>query len=68
MRTLLCWKLVTQWDETNEFVFIMFEMNGQKGSQIIPKRLNAKDLPIQTIIKHLSEVTPKGLKTDNMGV
>lgn len=65
---VLNWKQVTQWDETDEFVFIMFEMNGQKGSQIIPKRLNAKGLPIQTIIKHLSEVTPKGLKTDNMGV
>lgn len=63
---VLNWSAVTQWDETDDFVFIMFEMQGQKGSQIIPKRLNNKGLPINTIIKHLQEITPKGLKTDDM--
>lgn len=63
---VLNWSAVTQWDETDDFVFIMFEMQGQKGSQIIPKRLNNKGLPINTIIKHLQEITPKGLKTDGM--
>ena len=64
----LNWSAITQWDETDDFVFIMFEMQGQKGSQIIPKRLNGKGLPINTIIKHLQEVTPKGLKADNINV
>lgn len=63
---VLRWSDVTQWDDTDDFVFIMFEMQGQKGSQIIPKRLNNKGLPINTIIKHLQEITPKGLKTDGM--
>lgn len=42
---------------------MMFEMRGQKGSQIIPKRLEDNGLPIKTIVKHLSEVKPKGLES-----
>ncbi|MDO4895773.1 MAG: YcxB family protein [Moraxella sp.] len=60
---VLNWSAVTAWDETDDFIFIMFEAQGQKGSQIIPKRLNSKGLPINTIIKHLSEIKPKGLDT-----
>lgn len=56
------WDTVTSWDETDEFLFMMFEMKGQKGSQIIPKRLDKQGLPIDTIKKHLSEVKPKGLE------
>lgn len=62
------WSAVSQWDETDNFVFIMFELNGQKGSQILPKRLTQQHFPINTVIKHLQEVTPKGLKTDGMMV
>lgn len=62
------WSAVKQWDETDEFVFVMFELNGQQGSQIIPKRLTQQHLPINTIIKHLQEVTPKGLKTEGTNV
>lgn len=57
------WNTVSSWDETDEYVFMMFEMRGQKGSQIIPKRLEDNGLPIKTILKHLSEVKPKGLES-----
>ncbi|AKG08149.1 hypothetical protein AAX05_02885 [Moraxella bovoculi] len=57
------WNTVSSWDETDEYVFMMFEMRGQKGSQIIPKRLEDNGLPIKTIVKHLSEVKPKGLES-----
>lgn len=60
---VLSWSSVQSWDETDNFVFIMFETHGQKGSQIIPKRLKDKGLPINTIIKHLSDIKPKGLDT-----
>lgn len=57
------WNTVSSWDETDEYVFMMFEMRGQKGSQIIPKRLEDNGLPIKTILRHLSEVKPKGLES-----
>lgn len=57
------WNTVSSWDETDGYVFMMFEMRGQKGSQIIPKRLEDNGLPIKTILKHLSEVKPKGLES-----
>lgn len=57
------WSAVDSWDETDNFVFVMFEVQGQKGSQIIPKRLQSKGLPINTIVKHLTEVKAKGLQT-----
>lgn len=56
------WSAVNGWDETDDFVFVMFELQGQRGSQIIPKRLKDKGLPINTIIKHLSEVKARGLQ------
>ena len=62
------WSAVNQWDETDGFIFIMFELNGQRGSQILPKRLSEQHFPINTVIKHLQEVTPKGLKTDNITI
>lgn len=51
------WAQVTAWEETADFLFIMFRVDGQEGSQIIPKRLS---LPIDTIKNHLA-TTPKGL-------
>ncbi|OPH38526.1 YcxB family protein [Moraxella equi] len=65
-QAIIPWTAVTSWDETDEFIFAMFEHQGQKGSQIIPKRLKNSHLPIDTIIKHLGEITPKGLKMENM--
>ncbi len=60
------WSAVDSWDETDNFVFVMFELQGQKGSQIIPKRLQSKGLPINTIIKHLKEVKAQGLQTSTI--
>nr|WP_283162901.1 YcxB family protein [Moraxella sp. Tifton1] len=57
------WTAVSSWDETDGYIFVMFDMKGQKGSQIIPKRLQDNGLPIKTIIKHLSEVKSKGLES-----
>lgn len=65
-QAVIPWTAVTSWDETDEFIFAMFEHQGQKGSQIIPKRLKNNHLPIDTIIKHLGEITPKGLKAEGM--
>ena len=48
-------------DEMYSLKLGMFDVQGQRGSQIIPKRLKDKGLPINTIIKHLSEVKAKGL-------
>ncbi|MFL1732081.1 YcxB family protein [Moraxella oculi] len=57
------WTAVSSWDETDGYIFVMFDMKGQKGSQVIPKRLQDNGLPIKTIIKHLSEVKSKGLES-----
>lgn len=65
-QAIIPWTAVTSWDETEDFVFAVFEYQGQKGSQIIPKRMNKQNFPIHTLIKHLQEVTPKGLKTDGL--
>lgn len=65
-QAVIPWDAVTSWDETDNFVFIMFDFKGQKGSQILPKRLKANHFPIDTVIKHLGETTPKGLKVESM--
>lgn len=57
------WHTVSSWDETDDYLFMMFDMKGQKGSQIIPKRLEKQGLPIDTIKKHLSQVRSKGLES-----
>lgn len=62
-QAVIPWTAVQSWDETDEFLFIMFEIKGQKGSQIIPKRAG---LPIDTIKNHLSQITAKGLPFDDM--
>lgn len=62
-QAVMPWTAVQSWDETDEFLFIMFEIKGQRGSQIIPKRAG---LPIDTIKNHLSQITTKGLALDEM--
>lgn len=61
-QAVIPWTSVTSWDETDEFVFIMFEIQSQQGSQIIPKRLHGNGFSINTIKEHLTKITPKGLK------
>ena len=61
------WSDVKSWDETDDFIFMMFEMKGQQASQIIPKRLQAQKFPIDTVRKHLQEVVAiKGLNPENL--
>lgn len=59
-QALIRWEQVTAWEETADFLFIMFCVDNQNGSQIIPKRLANNKLPLDTIKDHLS-TTPKGL-------
>lgn len=61
------WSAVTSWDETDEFIFILFELKGQRGSQILPKRLAKNKFPIDTVIDHLTEVKPiKGIQPETL--
>lgn len=61
------WEAVTSWDETDAFLFILFSMQGQTGSQIIPKRLANNKFPINTVQQHLQEVIPnKGIQAHSL--
>ena len=57
-QAVIPWNAVKSWDETDDYIFMMFEVKGQQGSQIIPKRLQAQKFPIDTIRQHLQEVVP----------
>ncbi len=66
-QAVIPWNAVKSWDETDDYIFMMFEMKGQQGSQIIPKRLQAQKFPIDTIRQHLLEVVPtRGLNPENL--
>ena len=66
-QAVIPWSAVKSWDETDDYIFMMFEMKGQQGSQIIPKRLQAQKFPIDTVRQHLQEVVSvKGLNPENL--
>ena len=66
-QAVIPWSAVTSWDETDEFIFILFELKGQHGSQILPKRLTKDKFPIDTVLTHLMEVRPnKGIQADTL--
>ncbi len=66
-QAVIPWSAVKSWDETDDYIFMMFEVKGQQGSQIVPKRLQAQKFPIDTVRQHLEEVVPiKGLQTANL--
>ncbi|MFZ3075207.1 YcxB family protein [Psychrobacter glacincola] len=66
-QAVIPWSAVKSWDETDDYIFMMFEMKGQQGSQIIPKRLQAQKFPIDTVRQHLLEVVAvKGLNTEKL--
>ena len=66
-QAVIPWSAVKSWDETDDYIFMMFEMKGQQGSQIVPKRLQAQKFPIDTVRQHLLEVIPaKGLNPENL--
>lgn len=64
-QAVIPWSAVKSWDETDDFIFMLFEMKGQQGSQIIPKRLQSQKFPIDSVRKHLQEVVPiRGLRPE----
>lgn len=66
-QAVIPWSAVKSWDETDDYIFVMFELKGQQGSQIIPKRLQAQKFPIETVREHLQEVVPiRGLQMENL--
>lgn len=66
-QAVIPWTAIKSWDETDDYIFMMFEMKGQQGSQIVPKRLKAQKFPIDTIREHLQEVVPiRGLQTEHL--
>ena len=66
-QAVIPWSAIKSWDETDDYIFMMFEMKGQQGSQIIPKRLQAQKFPIDTVRQHLLEVVAvKGLNPENL--
>nr|WP_313974369.1 YcxB family protein [uncultured Psychrobacter sp.] len=66
-QAVIPWSAVKSWDETDDYIFMMFELKGQQGSQIIPKRLQAQNFPIDTVRQHLQEVIAvKGLNPENL--
>ncbi|MBU5617842.1 YcxB family protein [Psychrobacter sp. TAE2020] len=66
-QAVIPWSAVKSWDETDDYIFMMFEVKGQQGSQIVPKRLQAQKFPIATVRQHLQEVIPvRGLNTQSL--
>ena len=66
-QAVIPWSAVKSWDETDDYIFMMFELKGQQGSQIMPKRLQAQKFPIDTVRQHLQEVIAvKGLNPENL--
>lgn len=65
-QAVIPWQSVTSWDSAEDFIFVLFSLHGQNGSQIIPKRLNNQGFNIKTLTKHLTNVCQKGLKADDM--
>lgn len=66
-QAVIPWSAIKSWDETDDYIFMMFEMKGQQGSQILPKRLQAQKFPIDTVRQHLQEVVAvKGLNPENL--
>ncbi|MEZ2693397.1 YcxB family protein [Psychrobacter faecalis] len=66
-QAVIPWSAVKSWDETDDYIFMMFELKGQQGSQIIPKRLQAQKFPIDTVRQHLQEIIAvKGLNPENL--
>lgn len=66
-QAVIPWTAIKSWDETDDYIFMMFEMKGQQGSQILPKRLQDQKFPIDTVRQHLQEVVSvKGLNPENL--
>lgn len=51
----IAWKDVSEWYDHDEFLLMTFQVKGQQGSFFLPKRMNTKQFPFETIRKHLRE-------------
>lgn len=51
----IAWKDIYEWYNTPEFMLVNFKVKGQQGAYILPKRMDSKDFPFNTIRKHLNE-------------
>ena len=49
------WKDVYEWYNTPEFLLVNFKVKGQQGAYILPKRMDSKNFPFETLRKHLKE-------------
>lgn len=60
-QAVIKWNNVTNWQETQDFIMMMFDVQNpktgerQQGSQIVPKRLANQKFPIDTLRHHLQE-------------
>lgn len=54
-QAVIKWDSIKSWQETPDFIVMMFEVNGQQGSQIVPKRMATQKFPIETLRHHLQE-------------
>ncbi|MEB3767484.1 YcxB family protein [Acinetobacter sp. MD2] len=51
----IAWKDIYEWYNTPEFLLLNFKVKDQQGAYILPKRMDSKNFPFQTIRKHLKE-------------
>lgn len=49
------WKDIYEWYNTPEFLLVNFKVKDQQGAYILPKRMDSKNFPFQTLRKHLKE-------------
>lgn len=60
-QAVIKWDNVTNWQETPDYIFMMFDVknpktgDSQQGSQIVPKRLLKQKFPIDTLRHHLQD-------------
>ena len=58
------WSQISHWQETPDYIFLVFSANSQQGSQIVPKRMTQQKFPIDTLRHHLQEhIGVQGLPT-----
>ena len=66
-QAVIPWDAIKSWEETDDYIFMLFEIKGQQGSQIIPKRLQQQKFPIDSVRNHLQEVVPvRGLQPETL--
>lgn len=51
----ISWKDVHEWYDVDDFMLINFNVKGQQGAYVLPKRMNTKQFPFETVRKHLNE-------------